>query len=123
MKFRLSQFRRSRSLEDAVVSHQRLSILIVLVAFFSLSAGWSGLANTFDYSVRPKPNDNFLEASFRFKSLPSNGSSNTLLVYVPGTDGDGRDITADPNFLKIAVACNANLLGCYYRGKELSYDN
>lgn len=78
---------------------------------------------TLDYSVPPRPNDNFLEASFRCVIPPGNEPIQFVLVYVPGTDGDGRGSVIDEKFLALSKACHAAVLGCYFRGEGLSYND
>lgn len=52
-----------------------------------------------DYSVVPKPKDNFLEASFRYLNPDPQAIPEIILVYIPGTDGDARGVIQDFKFL------------------------
>jgi pimeloyl-ACP methyl ester carboxylesterase len=76
-----------------------------------------------DYSATLKLKDNFLEADFRFVNPDPTTVPDQILVYIPGTDGDARGIVQDPKFLATAQHCHAALLGCYFRGEGLDYDN
>jgi pimeloyl-ACP methyl ester carboxylesterase len=75
-----------------------------------------------DYSVVPKPKDNFLEASFRYLNPDPKATPEIILVYIPGTDGDARGVIQDFQFLATCKICHAALLGCYFRGEGLGYD-
>jgi hypothetical protein len=76
-----------------------------------------------DYSCEAGINDNFLQADFRMIVPKGVNAPSAIVVFVPGTDGDGRGIVTNPEFLAIAKACNAILLGCDYRAEGLGYDN
>jgi len=82
----------------------------------------ASFAQPFDCSVSPRPRDNFLEARFRMVLPSANEPINSILVFVPGTDGDGRSSVDNPAIRDIAHVCHAAILGCYYRGEGLTYD-
>ena len=99
-----------------------LGIAVILLVLW-LTVFSPGRGEMLDYTVPPRPNDNFLEASFRLIISSGPKPINAVLVYIPGTDGDGRGIVADPKFLTLGEECHAAVLGCYYRGEGLSYDD
>jgi len=76
-----------------------------------------------DYSVDPQPHENFFEASFRFVIPDADSRPNTILVFIPGTDGDGRSAVTNATFLSMSNACHAALIGCHFRGEGLGYDD
>ena len=94
----------------------------IVVGLF-LSTQCMSWAQLYDCSVAPRPKDNFLEADFRLLIPAANEPVRTILVFIPGTDGDGRSAVSNPAFCEMARACHAALLGCYFRGEGLSYDN
>jgi pimeloyl-ACP methyl ester carboxylesterase len=79
--------------------------------------------NVGDYSVEPQPKDNFLEADFRLVFPDDHAPPSAILVFIPGTDGDGRGIITNSTFLALSKACHAALMGCDYRGEGLSYED
>ena len=83
-------------------------------------AGWG---QSFDCSVAPRPGDNFLEARFRFVLAAGDEPIQAILVFIPGTDGDGRSAADNPAIREIAQVCHAAVLGCDFRGEGLSYDD
>ncbi len=88
----------------------------------SLAFGWSvGRGDAFDYSVTPKATDNFVTAAFRFVN-PGADTPESILVFIPGTNGDGRGVVTDPKYLAIAKACHAAVIGCSFTGIERGYD-
>ena len=102
----------------------RISIkALASVILFWLVSFSTGRAEATDYTVPPRPNDNFLEASFRLIIPSHQAPISAVLVYVPGTDGDGRGIVSDPEFLALAIACHAGVVGCYFRGEGLPYSD
>jgi pimeloyl-ACP methyl ester carboxylesterase len=99
------------------------SLIEVLVAFFLLLSFPARGVQTFNFQVSPSPSDNFLEAAFRYANPNPNKIPQRLLVYVPGTDGDARGVINDPAFLDACRKCDAALIGCYFRGEGLRYDD
>jgi pimeloyl-ACP methyl ester carboxylesterase len=77
----------------------------------------------FDFRVEPSSGDNFLEAAFRFINPSPGEVPERILVYVPGTDGDARDVVDNSTFLAACRKCHAALVGCYFRGEGLPYDD
>jgi hypothetical protein len=97
-----------------------------LVAISVLATSRFSLANpgaTFECSINPRANDNFLGASFRLVLPEGQAAPRAILVFIPGTDEDGRGIVSEPQFLAIREACHAALIGCDFRGEGLQYDN
>jgi predicted esterase len=80
-------------------------------------------ADIFDYSVVPRPHENFCEAGFRFVVPDTVSHPNAIVVFIPGTDGDGRGAVTNATFLSISEACHAALIGCHFRGEGLGYDD
>jgi pimeloyl-ACP methyl ester carboxylesterase len=103
---------------------RRMNMALCYVVIFCLEVTLGNcccFAKTMDYSVSPRSNDNFLEASFRLYLPDEQIRPDAILVFLPGTDGDGRGIVANPAFLAIGKACHAAVLGCDYRGEGLNY--
>ena len=94
-----------------------LAFSVLLCSFHA----WAG--QEFDFQKEPSFGDNFLEAAFRFISPNSGEVPERILVYLPGTDGDARTVVNDPAFLDACRKCHAALVGCYFRGEGLPYDN
>lgn len=94
----------------------------IVIAFASILI-CPGRAQTLDYSELPKSKDNFLSASFRFSVFQGISPSHTILLFVPGTDEDGRFAATDPTFTRVAAACHADIIGCYFRGEGRTYDD
>ena len=76
-----------------------------------------------DYSVDPRPGENFYDASFRFVISDTVSQPSAIVVFIPGTDGDGRGVVTNATFLSISEACHAALIGCDFRGEGLGYDD
>jgi predicted esterase len=64
-----------------------------------------------------------LEARFRLVVPVASEPIHSTLVFLPGTDGDGRSVVDNPAFREMARVSHAAVLGCYYRGEGLSYDD
>jgi predicted esterase len=80
------------------------------------------VGENFDYSASPSGPDNYLEASFRFVPAEGGETPQAVLIFVPGTDGDARNMAADQALLAGCRSCHAALLTCYFRGEGLHYD-
>lgn len=62
--------------------------------------------------IVPTDGDNFAVASFR-ASVPENPKA--VVVMVPGSNGDGRDMITIPRWKDFASTHNVALVGCYFQ--------
>lgn len=65
-----------------------------------------------DVSIAPQAGDNFAVASFR-ASIPENPTA--VIVMVPGSNGDGRDMITSSRWEDLASKHNAALVGCRFQ--------
>jgi hypothetical protein len=69
-----------------------------------------------DYEVSPR--DNFTKAAFRFWSPPYTQPIRGVIVLVPGINGDGRKMLANPAWQSFALKYRLALVACFLQGGD-----
>lgn len=84
-------------------------------AGLALLGAWLAHGGTFD-DEHPRERDRY--AAFRLWVPDDLPTVRTLVVLVPGYNGDGRNMAADEAWQKFAQENNAALLACFFQGHE-----
>ena len=91
-------------------------LLCIALCVLSFNAG----AATLDHDAVGAGN-NFAKAAFRFWCADDLAAVSGVAILVPGQDGDGRGMVADPTWQKFARDHKFALVACYFTDKQ--HDN
>lgn len=88
------------------------SLLFFMIMTGILSGARNTAASTYDDSIPAGPN--FDKAFFRLWLPGDQQALRGILVLVPGSNGDGRDLCMDPVWQGLASDMHLAVLGCYF---------
>jgi len=96
------------------------TFLIVIVGFVATHAQAEVIKES---AIDPNTSDNFYEARTRLWISDQCHHVKGIIVFLGGTDSDGRGFADKFDWQKIAKNSDYALLGCYFRGDGEPYEN
>ena len=96
--------------------HTVASVVFIVFAFFTSLQGRAGaLQQPIEETIAP--GNNYDHADFRFWLPKDSGPVRAIVVLVPGSNGDGRNMADDAYWQEFATKQHTALLGCRFTDK------